>query len=115
MKSTHMKTTAENKLIVPAIAAILCLAAFGCGRRESYSTVERGAAGTHGMVTNVKTYNYTPEQLEARDKALGYQPQPPQRPKDERLATIQDLWPQLTEEQRAKLVETAREMTGSKP
>jgi len=89
--------------------AILCstpmLFTLGCGPKDSYLKTE---VGPHGQIISQKRVELTPEQQASRNEALGYGATEP------KLVELEAMWPKLTNEQRASLLDTAKQMTEKK-
>jgi hypothetical protein len=81
-------------------ASLLVLS--GCGQKDYYVQTQ---TGPHGQITSSRKVYYTPEQKAARNEALGLA-----GPSDPKLVELEDLWPKLTEEQRAAVLNSARQM-----
>src|SRR4051794_35262664 len=87
--------------------AVLCtvpvLLALGCGPKNSYLKTE---VGPHGQIISQKRVELTPEQQASRNEAFGYG-----APTEPTLVELEAMWPKLSNEQRASLLETAKQMT----
>lgn len=92
-----------QKRVLRLVTVALVLMVIGCTRRD-YRVETRMDA--HGRPT-MKKVQYTPEELAARDAAMGYAPR---KPVDPDLASIEEIWSKLTLEQRQELLRTARGM-----
>jgi len=97
---------AKTLLRLGTLCSAPILLTLGCGPKDSYLKTE---VGPHGQIVSQKRVQLSPEQQASRNEAFGYG-----APTEPTLVELEAMWPKLTTEQRASLLETAKQMSTPK-